>query len=95
MDEAKDIIPKIIAKNNKAGVSTDTWNLIDEREQVLIHFDNDRIQELNKEIQNSRTNDRHNDMMQSVDKDLDLRDRWLGIRGMKKTISTNGLQSKR
>ena len=84
MDEAKELIPKIIAKNNKVGISRNTMEVMDEREQALIYFDNDRIKELNSEIQNSKNNDKHDDMVKSVDKDLDLRDRWLGIRGMKK-----------
>ena len=68
-------------------MSTETKSYIKEREDALLRYDGEEVARLTKKIKKHMRIDRNKDVMRSVDKDLDVRDRWLGIKGMKN--STN------
>ena len=77
-------MPRIRAKGNRPGISDEIAGLIEQRGQALLERDVETVQYYNKEIQKRKKAERRQQVLQSVDKDLDLRDRWMGIRNLKK-----------
>ena len=78
-------IPKITAKNNKIRLSSKTQELIKEREDALIYMNGEEVGRLTKQIRKSKQKDKERDTLNALDKDLDIRDRWLGLRQLKNT----------
>ena len=76
-------LPKITSKRNGREMSEATRKLIKDREIALGNFDAEAIGRLNKEIRASSKRDRKHYIQASIHKDMDVRDRWLGIRSLK------------
>ena len=71
------------AKRDKIGIYTELLRLIEARGQALIYMNVERDQELNRAVQRQKRKERKERILASVSKDLDLRDRWCGIRHLK------------
>ena len=58
--------------------------LIDERGEALESANLEQVKSLNKQIQQQKKSESRNRVRMSLSRDLDLRDRWLGIRNLKR-----------
>ena len=81
--EVEENLPKIIAKENKTGISEELEDLIKDRMQAVKELKIEEAKNLNQEIENQRRREKKIKTLESVDKDLDLRDRYLGLRRLK------------
>ena len=77
-------LPKFIARREKRGISEHLLRLISDRKLALATLNIERCKEIDKEVQATRRRERRDHIRNSVAKDLDLRDRWTGIRNMRK-----------
>ena len=84
MENAGKTLPKIKAKRDKQGVSEDVQDLINDRWKAVQELDIEKAKELNKEVYKQRKREQKIEKLESVSKDLDVRNKWLGIRYMKK-----------
>ena len=80
-------MPRIYAKGNNVGISEITMDLIKEREQYIIYEQYEEAKETYKKKQKRRKQDRDIEIQRTLDEDLDLRDRWAGIRNLKKNTN--------
>ena len=67
-------------------ISTETENLLRRRREVRkqTHVSYDEVAELTRTIKKAPKRDKRNHILKTVSKELDVRDRWAGIRALKK-----------
>ena len=83
-DAAQEEIPQLHAKRNQSGISSELLELIRQRGEALLEYDVDRAQTLNRQIQKQKRKEKKEATLKSVSKDLDVLDRFLGLRNMKR-----------
>ena len=83
-EDVENTLPKIQAKRNKTEISEEVQDLLRDRGEALKSLDIEKAKELNKEIIKQRKREKNIRILESVKKDLDLRDRWLGLRNLRK-----------
>ena len=83
---ASHTIPTVQKTKHEFTLSGDTTRLIEQRKHQSQQNPQDRqsINDLTKEIRKAIRQDKRRHLLETVDKDLDIRDRWLGIRMLRK-----------
>ena len=76
---AAERLPKVKARHNKPGISHAIMQLISKRGEPLLRYDLETAKRLNTQIKNQKRHEKKTYVLQTVSKDLDMRDRWLGI----------------
>ena len=77
-------LPRIHARNNKQGISDTLRELINRRGVAIRQLKIAEAMELDGEIRRMKRNERREAVLNSISKELDLRDRWAGIRALKR-----------
>ena len=80
---ATDMLPKLPTKHKRVAVSKHTNAILEEREKAALNSDAEAFERLTKEFRKSKKADKTQMMLDALDKDFDLRDKWLGIRQLK------------
>ena len=80
LEEATTELPKTSKKNRKVAFSEETEKLLAERQGMIDQRNIQGYEELTKAFRKSKQVDKNNIVMESIDKVLDMRDKWLGIR---------------
>ena len=75
---------EVKAKGNKLGTSEYIEDLIGDREKTVNEFDIEKAKGLSKEIEKQRKSEKKIRTLESVDKDLDVREQFLGLRHLRK-----------
>lgn len=70
----------IKTNGNKPHISEELLALLKDREGALAEYDTDKGYEIHKKIQKQNSGEKRNHIHTLIVKDLDLRDRWSGIR---------------
>ncbi len=76
-------LPQIKAKGNKRGISDELYKLILERATALKTYDIEKNIATDRKIQKRKKTERQEYILQATHKDLDVRERSLGIRQFK------------
>ena len=85
-DAAEETLPQIKAKGNKPPISERMIELIEERYKAIVDADLEEMKRVTKEMKRWKSIEKNARIHEIIDKDLDLRDRWAGIRELKKSI---------
>ncbi len=72
--------PTVKAKRDEPGLSTQMEGLCRDRLKAVENMDIEIAKNLNKEIYKQRKREQNIKKLESVKTDLDVRDKWLGIR---------------
>ena len=86
---AKTAFPIQEQRPRKDYISAETWQLIQQRQQLSQHDHNnhEQIQTLRKQIRNAARKDRDHYLVDKVNKDLNIRDQWFGVEMIKQPFS--------
>ena len=86
---AKDTIPTKETTRKQDDISTETLGLIQKRSKQNWIGNVEEAHRLIKEIRKQRKKDKRKATIDAISKDIDLRDRWLGLRQLKKGFQIN------
>ena len=84
-------IPRRQKYKRKDHLTKEATHIINERLQAWKDYEWDNANILTKEIKLQMRTDRRQRILGMVSKDLDIRDRWMGLRYMKKRLSASPL----
>ena len=89
-------IPKLHQKdkNKRFELSENSKEIIEKRKTAAAKRNPQLFMTLTKEFNKSRKDDKRNRILESISKDLDLRERWLGIRELKKKYTPTPFHNK-
>ena len=76
-------------KEKEEAFSENTRSLLEQRKNAIIKKSITAYNILNKRSRKSKKEDKTNMIIKTIDKDLDIRDRWLGIRQLKQECQPN------
>ena len=83
LETGREELPTIPKKERREAFSTKTRGLLQQRQNARDKNKFKAYNTLNWRFRKSKKEDRTNMIMDTLDKDLDVRDRWLGIRQLK------------
>ena len=81
-------------KNRRFEFSCTSKEILKQREEAAQKRNFKLFLQLDKQLTRSRKDDKRNGIIESVSKDLDVKDRWLGIRELKRKYTPCQLLSK-
>ena len=84
LEEGKEELPSIPKKEKEEAFSENTRGLLKQRGNAREKNNFKAWKTLNWRFKKSKKEDRTKMIMDTLDKDLDIRDKWLGIRQLKK-----------
>ena len=84
---AKDIIPTMESTKKKNPLSDEMKTLICERSQAVEDGSYDKAATITKELRKAARRNKRNNLLEAVSTDLDVRDRWLGLRQLRKNYT--------
>ena len=87
MPSAKQILPSKVRIGRKPWITGETMKLIEFKHCVSRTNDPERYKKASKEVKRATKKDWEAWLDEMTDKDLDLRDKWLGIRFLKKNMN--------
>ena len=81
----QELLPKERPRNkaSKQAMSEKAWGILRERGQALENKDAEEFARLSRELRKQKRKDKSERVLEALSKDLDIRDRWLGIRELK------------
>ena len=84
---AEEMLPRVPKQEKRVAFSEATKKILEQREETVKEGKVTEFEQLTKEFRRSKQRDRTNAMIETVNKDLDIRDKWLGIKQLKKEYS--------
>jgi hypothetical protein len=81
-------------KNKRFELSAKSREILDERKQAARDRNPQLFLQLNKEFTKARKEDKKNRVLESISKELDIRDRWLGIKELKRKYTPTPYHNK-
>ena len=85
-DSGKELPAEDIRKRGEA-FSDKTKQLLDDRKEAVDKGDSVAFEIISKDFRKSKQNDRRDEIIESVGRDLDERDRWMGIKSLRGNYS--------
>ncbi len=80
---AAEALPEAPKKLRKIAFSQDTKDILNRRQEAISEKGIRKYEELTKQFRKNKDKDRKEMRMQTIDKELDIRDKWLGITQLK------------
>ena len=80
----REALPKLKPNQKEEIISTQTKEILDKREKAIREGNVQEFKTLTKDYRRSRTNDKTKYVMKTISNDLDLQEKWIGIRQLKK-----------
>ena len=89
LEATEECIPSTTRFKNKAEPSDKTMKLLKKREENRLSAEYNSMidKQLNKQVNKARKQDKQARILKTINKDLDLRDKWLGLRALKKNYT--------
>ena len=81
-------------KNKKYELSYTSQNILDQRKEAANTRNPQLLLQLNQQFIKSRRDDKQTRIIESLSKELDIRDRWLGIRELKRKYNPTPFHNK-
>ena len=81
-------------KNKRFALSDKSKEILEKRKRATQERNPAQFLQFNKEFTESRKQDKKERILESVSKDLDLRERWLGIRELKRKYNPTPYHNK-
>lgn len=76
-------IPKLPPKIKQEYLSEETLQILQRRKTAILEQNIEEYERLSKEFKKGKKKDKTNNILKTLDKDLDSRDQWMGIRYLK------------
>ncbi len=89
LEEGTKELPTIPKKEKEEALSTQTRQILQQRKNASSKPNIKAYNQLDKRFRKSKKEDKTNMIIKTLDKDLDVRDRWLGIRQLKQQYQPN------
>ena len=83
-EAAEEKIPKKETTMRRDDISRESIELIEKRETLIKQENFEEASEITKQLRKQRKKDKRKASTEALNKEIDIRDRWLGLRQMKK-----------
>ena len=94
-ETAKNNQPTLRGKIKHETISPQTLNLLEQRGQAIKANNTAECMKLEKQFRKSRRQDKKEQVLQSLSKDLDIRDKWMGIRHLRQNYQPQPYHAQR
>ena len=82
-------LPEAKATDKKDNLTGKAKEILDKRQDAIQNRDPVQFEELTKQFRKQKKKDRTEEILNTLDKDLDTQDLWMGIRQLKNTYKPN------
>ena len=83
LETTRDCLPRMPKKPKRVAFSEETESILQQRRQAVRDRDANEFERLTKEFRKSKAKDKKACTIESLSANLDIRDRWMGIRQLR------------